>query len=114
MPVNIVVKAQDELVRAKRQTAAESVINEFGDKLPEQVLLAFLDDEDWGPFLREFGQANRGLSAPIKTRSFEWPTWPGYVTGCVFVDDPPALVPKRVFDHVVYVSGSTCADEVGL
>jgi hypothetical protein len=32
----------------------------------------------------------------------------------IFVDDPSFLLLKQLFDHVIYVHGSTCADEVGL
>lgn len=114
MPLKIEVKSYDDAVKVTRETAAQRVVDEFGNSLPDLRLLAFFDDEDWTPFKKGFGQSNRGLYIPIKAGNFEWSTWPDYVKSCILVDDPSSLLLKQDFDHVIYVHGSTCADEVGL
>lgn len=114
MPVTVHVKSNDLVVRAKREEAARLVLGQFGDRLPELKLLAFLDDEDWHDFRRQFGPANRGLYRPIKYGAFANPSWPPYVVELILVDDPASWNLKQAFDHIIYLYGSTCADETGV
>lgn len=114
MPVKIEVKSCDGAAKATRQAAAQRVVDEFGSELPDLRLIAFFDDEDWQPFKDHAGEENRGFYRPIKEKTFQWPIWPDYVMQCIFVDDPSSFLLKQAFDHVIYVHGSTCADEVGL
>lgn len=114
MPPTVRVKSNGIAVRAQREAAAQRVIAHFGDQLPDLRLLCFFDDNDWQPFKDHFGKANRGFYGPIKENSFSRPTWPNYVMECIFVEDPPASLRKRAFDHVIYLHGSACTNEVGL
>jgi len=107
------VKASDDAIRTQRRTVAERVLAHFGNRLPDLRLLCFFDDDDWQPFKDYFGEANRGFYGPIKDNSFSWPTWPEYVMECILVDDGSGPF-RRAFDHVIYLYGSTCANEVGL
>jgi hypothetical protein len=111
--LKVEVKSWDDAVRVKRQATAQRVVNEFGDRLPNLRLLAFFDDEDWSYFRYELGPSNRGLYTPIKP-NVQWGTWPYYVKECILVSDPSTLRLRQEIDHVIYVHGTTCADEVGL
>jgi hypothetical protein len=113
--VKVEVKSYDAGVKAQREAVAQSVLREFRSGLPDLELLAFLDDQDWDDLKRDYGPANRGCYAPIKQNR---PTeaWPLRMTNLIFVpvgDSSPWLT-KRVFDHGIYLHGSTCADETGL
>jgi len=72
-----------------------------------------LDDNDPVILKHAFGAANRGAYGPIKD-STSLDIWPDYVTGCILVDDGISLLFPRVIDDLVYLYGSTCANEVGL
>jgi hypothetical protein len=115
MAVTIEVKSHDPVVKARRDAAAQRVLREFGDGLPDLKLLAFLDDQDWDDLKRNLGLANRGGYAQIKGNT---PTedWPPRMTSLIFVpvDDSSPWPTRRVFDHVIYVHGSTCTDETAL
>ena len=113
MSLRIEVKSWDDDVRVKRQATAQRVVSEFGDRLPNLRLLVFFDDEDWSYFRYELGPSNKGLYTPIKS-NFQWGTWPHYVKEHILVSDPSTLRPRQEVDHVIYVHGTTCADEVGL
>jgi hypothetical protein len=114
VPLKIEVKSYDPVEKASRQATAQRVIDEFGNGLPDLRLLAFFDDNDWSLFRDEFGKSHRGHYAPIKA-SMNWHDWPNYVWECIFVvHDPSSFVRKRVFDHVIYLHGSTCAEEVSM
>lgn len=109
MPVRLKVKSDDPAVRAQREAAAQRVLDYFGDSLPPSRLLCFLDDDD-PPILRgEHGPANRGLYGPIHNGT-PLADWPAYVTDYVYADDGIS----RVVDGLIYLYGSTCANEVGL
>jgi hypothetical protein len=73
-----------------------------------------LDRDDWPPFRQEFGVANRGFYVPLKEKTLAWPVWPDYLTNRIFVDDETSHWFNRIFDHVVYLYGSSCANDVGL
>jgi hypothetical protein len=113
VPVKLEVKSCDKAVKLNHQAAAQRVLDEFGNSLPDLRLLAFFDDEDCSYFRQEFGANNRGLYTPIKT-GFQWEVWPQYVKECILVDDPSSSLLKQDVDHVIYLYGSTCADQVGL
>src|SRR5256885_12347627 len=114
MPLKINVKSADSVLRARRQAVAQLVVDEFGRGLPDLSLLAFFDDEDWILFREKYGSTNRGLYAPIKVNHFEWQLWPDYVTMCILKNLPSSSILNRNFDHVIYLYGSTCSDEVSL
>ena len=110
----IQVKSHDLAVKAQREASAQRVIDHFPDRLPLLRLFCFFDDEDWQPFKGHWGKANRGFYTPIKENTFNDVAWPDYVTECIFVDDPASASLERVFDHVIYLHGSTCVSETGL
>ena len=114
--IRVVVKSSDPAVNDQRKRAAQRVLDHLTERLPEYNLLCFLDDEDWIAFKHDLGAANRGLYAPLRENTFrhDRTCWPDYVTQYIFVDDGVSLVFPRVFDHVIYLHGSTCADETGL
>jgi hypothetical protein len=114
MAATVWVKSENVAIRAHRKAAAQRVLDHFGNQLPDRRLLCFLDDVDCLSFkdVCVFGKANRGLYAPIMSGSpLPWPhLWPDYVLECIY----PGLLRKALFDHVIYLYGSTCADEVAL
>ena len=114
MPPTVKVKSDNDAVAKHREALAQRVIAYFGNAIPDLTILCFFDDADWQPFKDHFGAANRGFYGPIKEDSFSWPVWPDYATDYIFVDDPTSFHWKRVFDHVIYLHGSTCTDDVGL
>ncbi len=107
------VKAPDSLVKKQREEIAQRVLGLFGDSLSDCRLLCFFDDVDCQTFKQDMGESNRGFHRSISDSS-AFPGWPEYITGSIFVDDPPSFLYKRVFDHVIYLHGSTCADRVGM
>src|SRR5260370_10622927 len=113
MTVTVNVKSYDAVVKAKREVAAQRVVQEFGSRLPNLRLLAFLDDEDWHELKLEYGTASRGYYWPIKENRPKEP-WPLYMTNFIFVDRSPSGEWRRVFDHGIYLHGSTCTDETSL
>ncbi len=112
MRVHTEVASDDANIKTRRETLAQRVLQEFGSGLPDLSLLAFFDDKDWFGF-KSRGKENRGLYAPIKNDTFKEP-WPPRLERMVLVDDPLTLAQKPAFDHVIYLHGSTCNDEVGL
>jgi hypothetical protein len=72
-----------------------------------------LDDDDPPNLKANHGSANRGLYRPIKDNTW-MADWPGYVTGCIYVDDGVSFRHARAVDDFVYLYGSTCANQVGL
>src|ERR1700676_3002093 len=113
MPPTLKVKASDSQVKTQREAEGQRVLDLFGDSLPDCRLFCFFDDEDCQEFKAIMGEGNRGFHRPISDRS-AFPGWPEYITGCMFVDDPPSFWYKRLFDHVIYLHGSTCANRVGM
>lgn len=89
------------------------MLDYFGGSLPSSRLLCFLDDDDPPDLRHEFGDANRGIYGPIND-STPLAIWPDYVTSCILFDDGISLLFPRVIDDLVYLYGSTCANEVGL
>ncbi len=113
MPVTLEIKTEEAAVKAKRKAAAQRVLDYFDGSLPPSRLLCFLDDDDPLTLKGERGAANRGLYGPIHD-STPLADWPDYVTSCISVDDGISLPFPRVIDDLVYLYGSTCANEVGL
>jgi hypothetical protein len=113
MPTTLKVKSEDPALTAKREAAARRVLNYFGGSLPPSRLLCFLDDDDPSTLKDEHGSANRGLYGPIHD-STPLAAWPDYVTACILADDGISLQFPRVIDDLIYLYGSTCANEVGL
>ena len=106
------MKSTDAAVRARREELAQGVVQQFGANLPDSGLLVFFDDQD-APHIRlELGSINRGLFA-VKPEEFI-ELWPYYVKERIFIADPISGSLQQVFDNVIYLYGSTCADEVGL
>lgn len=113
MAVTIKVKSQhDAAVKARRELAAQRVLQTFGDDLPDLKLLAFFDDEDPFDLRQGLGPANRGFYGPVKSMR----PWPARMAETIFVFDheSPQRRTKRVFDHGIYLYGSTCDDETAL
>jgi hypothetical protein len=117
MAVTLDVKSHDTAVKEKREGLARSVLVEFGENLPELRLLAFFDDCDWAEIKSpwELGSDNRGFYTAIKENTFHgaW-TWPWQLTNKVFGNNHWTHDDERFFDHLIYLHGSTCADEIGL
>lgn len=113
MTVKVHIKSKDDAVKIQRESAAQRVLSYFGSKLPSSRLLCFLDDEDSALVSGERGAANRGLYGPIHDNT-PMPEWPEYVTNQIFVDDGKHFWFQRVIDDLIYLHGSTCANEVGL
>jgi hypothetical protein len=112
LPLVINVKSTDDAIRAKREDLAHRVVKQFGASLPGSKLLAFFDDQDVQQIRQEFPPPNRGFFAPKAAKFID--LWPHYVIGRIFVADSCSGSLKQVFDHVIYLHGSTCTDEVGL
>jgi len=113
MAVRVEVKAQhDPVMKECRELAAQRVLQEFASELPGLKLLAFFDDEDPHDLKRDLGLANRGFDGPIKAEK----GWPLRMAEIIFefVDEVPPWRTKRVFDHGIYLYGSTCTDETAL
>lgn len=112
MPPTVKVKSDDATTKAGRKAAAERVIGHFGNRLPKDRLLCFFDDEDWQAFKEEVGKANRGFYKPIREDDHgRWGTYaPDYIIDCLF----SRTKAQPVFDHFIYLHGSTCRNEVGL
>jgi hypothetical protein len=107
------VKSEEAAVRKQREATAGRVLDYLGGCLPSSRLLCFLDDDDPQALRREYGSANRGGYMPIHD-NIPLVNLPGYVTDCIFVDDGVSIPFPRVVDGLIYLYGSTCANNVGL
>jgi hypothetical protein len=112
MPPTVKVKASDSLVKREREEIAQRVLAQFGDSLADCRLLCFFDDEDWQQFKLDMGEDNRAFHTIISD-STRFTGWPKYITDYILVG-PSSFFRKRVFDQVVYLHGSACADSVGM
>jgi len=113
MPVTLKVKSEDAAVKANREATAKRVMDYFGSCLPPSRLLCFLDDGDSLEVRGERGNANRGIYGPIHDGT-PLADWPDYIQNCIYVEDYAPLYLRRVVDDLIYIYGSTCANEVGL
>jgi hypothetical protein len=119
MPLEIVVKAKDPSAYAERKALAERVVATSAAPLPNSRLLCFFDDEDCLGVKDKAGRANRGFYATVRKGNPLWTDLPTEVTSYVLyggrpVDSIPLTSPMPAFDHLVYLHGSTCSNEVGL
>jgi hypothetical protein len=112
MPPTINAKADDDAVKAQREKTAQRVIEQFGNQLPDRRLLCFFDDNDCQALKDCLGVANRGFYAPVKETEL-WPEWPNYLTDLILGDDSASSW-TCAFDHLIYLHGSTCTNEIGL
>ena len=112
MPVTIEVKSGDAVLKGHRKMVAQRVLDHLGPCLPNSRALCFLDDEDPPELRREHGPANRGGYMVVHDEGY-LDGWPSYVRECVCPSDRFGHR-TRVIDDLVYLYGSTCADEVGL
>lgn len=114
LPFQVVVRCKDRAVKARREALAERVLAYFGNTLPNRRLLCFFDEEDFRKLKNEVGAANRGLYEAIDVHALRfwvdeyWGAWPHYVQERIVDGD------ERLFDHLVYLHGSTCLKDVGL
>lgn len=113
MPPTLKVKAAGSGVKKQIEADAQRVLEQFGDLLRDCRLLCFFDDEDCQAFKVVMGEGNRAFHRPLSDRS-AFAGWPEYITECIFFDDPSEILYRRLFNHVVYLHGSTCADRVGM
>jgi hypothetical protein len=99
-------------VKASREAAAERVRQAFSSELPDLKLLAYFDDRDVPDIKQKLGLTNRGIYFRIKDeRPFRLPNHMGDL---IFVRDPISMESRDAFDHVIYLHGGTCADEIAL
>jgi hypothetical protein len=106
--VTIEVKSYETRVKAQREAAAQRVLQEF-EPLPDAKLLAFFDGEDSEALKRSIGRENRGCYFPIRDGGLI-AYMPGLMVNLVL----PPMATKRVFNHAIYLHGSTCADATAL
>lgn len=74
-----------------------------------------LDDEDPSCLRDELdlGPANRGLHCPIH-KNTDLSVWPSYVRDHLHLENGITGSLEPIVDDLIYLYGSTCADEVGL
>jgi hypothetical protein len=114
MAVTLKVKSGDEGIRAQREAVARRVLECFGDCLPSTKLLCFLDDDDPPDLKRQRGGAtNRGFYKPIHDNTPLYDL-PDYVASCILNNNSVSFPFPRVVDDLVYLYGSTCANDIGL
>ncbi len=112
MAITLEVKSDDPSIKTHREAAARRVIDHFDASLAAARLLCFLDDEDPPELKQKYGVANRGGYLRVYNPE-HLDGWPNYVRRLVY---PYSLTggQTRVFDGVIYLYETTCADEVGL
>jgi hypothetical protein len=115
MPPTVKVKASDSLVKKQREEIAQRVLDQFGSPLSDCRLLCFFDDEDCQGLrlATGLGAANRAFHTLISD-STAFQGWPKYLTDCIFVLERVPIGRRLLFDQVIYLYGSTCANSVGM
>ncbi|OFV94621.1 MAG: hypothetical protein A3H28_00480 [Acidobacteria bacterium RIFCSPLOWO2_02_FULL_61_28] len=108
MPPTVNVKSDDITIKAWREAAAKSVIDHFGNQLPNLRLLCFFDDADCTYLKQIAGEANRGVYLSV-LRGPAWQSLQHYVR-----DECFSAQLTWLFDRLIYLHGSTCANDVGL
>jgi len=112
MPVTLITRPENSRTGTKRKSLAERVIKHFASSLSCRML-CFLDDQDASVVRLDRGAANRGFYLPVDENvPLNW--LPEYVTSRVYVDDGVSMFFPRVVDELIYLHGTTCADDVGL
>jgi hypothetical protein len=111
MPVKFHVKSADAEIKANREKTAQRVHDCFNSTLPDTRVLVFLDDEDCEELKSDLGATNRAIYIPIQDdRSM--PGIPNYVRSKTYTYE--GLQRISTVDDLVYLHGSSCADEVGM
>jgi hypothetical protein len=100
------VKAPDDCSAERIRRLARSVLTACEIHFDER-LLCFFDEEGWPELECQF-PGNRGVHIAVTDKS-NFVEWPLSVKNCIFPD-----ADKCIFDQIIYLHGSTCADEVGL
>jgi|SRR5215469_15726031 len=113
MAITVKVKSADSAAESQREQIAWDAVGQFGNQIPDLRLLAFFDDEDCDAVRRYIGAANRGVYTPLKNCPL-WPYLPEYVRESIFESDPSSFSLEPLFDHLIYLHGSTCSNEIGL
>lgn len=115
MPVTVEAKSEVKAIKMQREQAAHRVVKCFEANLPlSSRLLCFLNDDDAPELRREYGVAKRGGYVPLHD-STPLVNLPDYVRRCILFDDGRSIPPfPRIIDDLVYLYGSTCANDVGL
>jgi hypothetical protein len=113
MSVTLKVQSDDAAIEAQRERLARRVIERFDSSLSASGSpLCYLDDRDDCDLRSKFGPANRGVYLPVHDIG-QLDGWPSYVRKCIYPSDRTGQQ-SRAYDELVYLHGSTCADEVGL
>ena len=108
--IKLEVHHPDSAVLQYREQAARKVLAQFTE-LPSGVrTLCFFDETDCHQILGT-GEANRGLSGPVKEPT-DLRGWPQNVVQCFFRDDCD-YDGKLLFDFLIYLHDSSCADPIG-
>src|SRR5258706_5906845 len=106
MPVTVNVKSKDDVIRMRREKAAQRVVSHCGLCVPQSRVLCFLDDENPSGLKRTFGAANRGIYGIVRDGDDLsmgiWP-WPDYLSKSVQVDDDAHPFTRRVIDDLIYL-----------
>lgn len=113
VPLKICVKSPSDDQKQARRVAAERVVVQFGNALPDRRLLCLFDDKDCQVFKDFAGAENRGFYIPINGGIPGGRNCPKYIADELLVNDG-GWVPKRAFDHFIYLHGSVCKDLIGL
>ena len=113
MAIRIEVKSDDLAAKSKREQTAQNVVRLFGYQLSDLKLLCFFDDVDCDGLKKFIGGANRGFYTPVRNSRL-WPYFPEYLKDFIFESGISSLSGEPSFNHVIYLDGSACADEIGL
>jgi hypothetical protein len=114
MPVAFEVRSDDAVVKTSREIAAKRVIDHFEPFPRESRVFCFLDVEDPFDLRAKYGQTTRGFYKPVHNlvdldgmeNSVRDQFYPCDFTG------RRTCTPG--YDALIYLFGSTCADEIGL
>jgi hypothetical protein len=116
MSVEIAVIGNDATVTAQRRARADSVVAAFSGVLPDRRLLCYLDTDDCLRLKKRYGKAQRGLYMPVANGPM-WTLFPeavGYYVRGNRTTSTLGPDPRPEFDHLIYLHGSTCLNEVGM
>lgn len=115
--LKIYAKSVDPQVAQYRLALANRVVAQFNSDVFEtssRRLACFLDDEDATELRGYIGSTNRALFAPIDEGCQLWPLFPYYLKTYLMPGDLSVATLQLAFDDLVYLHGSTCANDVQL